>query len=462
MESNNLEVKLISECFIKPKSQVEESKTPYYLVGEDLICLSLRYIQTGFLYNKPITNDFDINTFVEKMKQSLSHALVYYYPLAGRFTTVTYPDEHALSIHVDCNKGPGVRFIHASCLGATVADIAGHTAYTLPLIRSFIDLGETGVVNYDGHTRALLNLQVTELKDGVFIGFGLNHSIADGVSFMNFLNCLSEISLSETSDKLDISVSSIPILKPYIPDGCNLLQKLPYLEEKEFISRVKNDPRLQEKFFHFSPLSISNLKKRVNSEWPEGLGKVSSFQSLAALTWISINRAQKAPAQKIAVCLIQMDCRSRFNPPLSLAQFGNPRQTLVLNQDVGELIENGLTHAAMVIHQGITGYDHEVATEKMTEFMKNPFVIRLDEDFANFEHINLTPFAWATRFNIYGVDFGLGKPVAVPTGDNDKKEGIVFTKAARDGGVDFEVSLFPESMIALESDREFMEYASSV
>ncbi|KNA06369.1 hypothetical protein SOVF_181650, partial [Spinacia oleracea] len=59
---------------------------------------------------------------------------------------------------------------------------------------SFFDLGEK-TVNYDGHTRPLLSIQVTELLDGVFIGFTMNHSIADGISLWHFISTLSEIFL---------------------------------------------------------------------------------------------------------------------------------------------------------------------------------------------------------------------------------------------------------------------------
>ncbi|XP_074310438.1 putative acetyltransferase At3g50280 [Silene latifolia] len=464
MASNDVEVKLISQCFIKPKSRVEESEKPRYLVAGDLRWLAIRYIQTGFVYKKPITNDFDINSFVEKLKQSLSHALVYYYPLAGRFTTVTYADEHACSIHVDCNKGPGALFIHASCVHASVLDIVGHTSYTHPIIGSFFNLGEAEVIGYDGHTRALLTLQVTELKDAVFIGFTMNHSIADGTSFMQFVSSLSEIFCSENDGKMNVSISHLPIFEPFIPEGCNLLQKLPYLEPNKIISRLVDDPRVKDKIFHFSSSSILNLKKKANLEWSEGLGKISSFQALVALVWISIIRAQKLPAQAMATCVVPVDSRARFNPPLSPDQFGNLVVPLFVKSNVSNLVENGLGRAAMLIHQGVAGYDHNVAAETMKAMMNNPFVIGgIDKKYMDNDKINMLNFAWASKFDIYGVDFGLGKPVAVPSGKIDKKDGMVVVKAAYDGGgsIDLEVSLCAESMIALESDQEFMEFASS-
>ncbi|KAH9623102.1 hypothetical protein KSS87_002533 [Heliosperma pusillum] len=423
MASNDdVEVKLISESFIKPKFQVEESKTPHYLLGTDSIFLSLRYMQTTFLFNKPNTNDFNINSFVEKMKQSFSHALVYYYPLAGRFTTVTYPDENACSVHVDCNKGPGARFIHASCVHATVSDIAGHTACMLPAIGPFCNLGDMEVVNYDGHTRALLGLQT-------------------------------------------VSLSNKPIFKPFLLKGCNLLQKLPYLEPNKFIRQIDNGPRFKQKIFHFSLSSITNLKKRVNSEWPEGLGRISSYQALAALVWVSINRAQKASAHAYttAICYVPINCRALFDPPLSPAQFGNQAQPLMVTREVGELIENGPGQAAKVIHQGILGYDQKVATQCLKAMMEKPYVLYLDDFVRNKDNCSMINFTGSSKFDIYGVDFGLGKPVAVWSGDTCKRDGKVVIRMARDGigSIDLEVCLFTETMIALELDQEFMEFASS-
>ena len=83
-------IRYISECFIKPQYALEESKRPFYLSPWDLTMLSAHYIQKGLLYNKPPSAnaqaDF-IKSLLDKLKQSLSVALVHFYPLSGRLVT---------------------------------------------------------------------------------------------------------------------------------------------------------------------------------------------------------------------------------------------------------------------------------------------------------------------------------------------------------------------------------------
>lgn len=82
--------------------------------------LSLHYIQKGLLFKKPsqVTDqEYSTQKLVETLKESLSRTLVHFYPLAGQFVTQINEDEHECSIFVDCNKGPGARFIYAARYG---------------------------------------------------------------------------------------------------------------------------------------------------------------------------------------------------------------------------------------------------------------------------------------------------------------------------------------------------------
>jgi hypothetical protein len=38
-------------------------------------------------------------------------------------------------------------------------------------------------INYDGHEFPLFAIQVTQLHDGVFLGFAYNHALSDGTAF---------------------------------------------------------------------------------------------------------------------------------------------------------------------------------------------------------------------------------------------------------------------------------------
>ncbi|MFQ6654572.1 hypothetical protein Gotur_025497 [Gossypium turneri] len=176
-------VRIISGCFVKPQHVSEQSKQPFYLTW-DLVMLSVHYIQKGILYTKPPPpGDYCeqnlINNVLVRLKRSLSIALLHFYPLAGRLATKIEQNPKSHSVFVDCKNCPGAKFIHAA-IDLSVSDIVSPT-YVPLVIQSFFD--HDRAINYDGHTRPLLSIQVTKLVDGMFIGCSMNHAIADRTTF---------------------------------------------------------------------------------------------------------------------------------------------------------------------------------------------------------------------------------------------------------------------------------------
>jgi hypothetical protein len=61
------------------------------------------------------------------------------------------------------------------------------------------------------------------------------------------------------------------------------------------------------------------------------------------------------------------------------------------------------------------------------------------------------------RFDVYGNDFGWGKPVAVRSGDQNKNNGkITLFEGVDEGSIDIEVCLSYEILEALGNDIEFV------
>ncbi|XP_021765464.1 uncharacterized acetyltransferase At3g50280-like [Chenopodium quinoa] len=210
-------IKCISENFIKPKHEVEESKQPYHLTPHDLLVLTAHHIQFGLLFTRPshIKNQvFSIHLFLESLKESFSRTLVHFYPLAGQFVTKVDEDKHESVVYVDCNKGPGARFIHAT-LDITISDVLSPKDVPL-VVQSLFDLNEE-YVNYDGSSKPLLSIQVTELLDGIFIACSVNHCITDGTSYWHFWNVWSKIHQGNGKDT--ICELDLPVYTRWSPDG---------------------------------------------------------------------------------------------------------------------------------------------------------------------------------------------------------------------------------------------------
>ncbi|CAI9118632.1 OLC1v1020227C1 [Oldenlandia corymbosa var. corymbosa] len=184
-------VEFISDCFIKPKHLLPESNQVIFLSPFDLALAFVHYMQKGLLFAKPPSFDQDqMQDFLLKLKKALSLSLVHFYPLAGRLETVQLEeDPRNLAVYVDCNKGPGARFVHAS-VALSLYDIVSPTDVP-SIVKSFFD--HEDVINYDCGDQSLLTIQVTELTDGIFIGCSMNHMVGDGTSLWHFLTSFSRM-----------------------------------------------------------------------------------------------------------------------------------------------------------------------------------------------------------------------------------------------------------------------------
>ncbi|KAJ8617417.1 hypothetical protein MRB53_013603 [Persea americana] len=170
--------------------------------------LSVHYFQKSLLFYTPSSQKQPSNPIVHLLKQSLSQALAHFFPLAGHLKThhpSSSPSSSYLFVFMDYND-IGVEFIHAAA-DVTVSDILD-PIYVPQIVKSFFIF--YGAVNYNGHSIPLLALQVTELADGIFIGFSFNNAVGDVTSFTHFLNLWSERSQEE--EEKEMIVSQLPRL----------------------------------------------------------------------------------------------------------------------------------------------------------------------------------------------------------------------------------------------------------
>ncbi|XP_074283724.1 uncharacterized protein LOC141608255 [Silene latifolia] len=422
-----------------------ESEKPHYLAPLDFIKLSSRYIQKGLLFTKP-TQSFSIHDFLQDLKESLSLTLVHFYPFAGQLATRVDEPNHECLIYVDCNKGPGVKFIHAT-LDSTISDILSPTDVPL-VVDSLFDHHKA--FNYDGHTRSLLSVQVTELLDGIFIGCSANHAVVDGTSYWEFWNMWSEIHMSKGKG---VSKSRLPLYQRWFPDGFGEDNPvlLPFTHPDEFISCVE-PTQLRVRFFHFTSKSIQRLKTVANLETDNG--NISSFQALSALVWRSVIRSNTVCHSQITNFRLTANSRHRLDPPLPKQFFGNCVSLLKITTTAGELLENSLGWVASLLNKSIVNHNDKEVTDSLKAWLEAPSIPKHGILYDS----NSVLSSSSSRFDMYGNEFGLGKAIAVRSGYANKFQGTVAAYPGCEGGgsVDLEICLPPDSMTALESDVEFM------
>ncbi|KAJ1397375.1 Transferase [Sesbania bispinosa] len=252
-----------------------------------------------------------------------------------------------------------------------------------------------------------------------------------------------------------VPISPQPIHNRWFPEGCGPLINLPFKHHDEFISRFEA-PKLRERVFHFSAESIAKLKAKANLE--SNTTKISSFQSLSALVWRSITRARRLPDDQRTSCKLATNNRSRMEPPLPQEYFGNSIYVVSSEATAGELLENNLGWAAWKLHLAVANHNDRVVRQWHKEWLESPFIYQP----ARFFDPYTVMMGSSPRFNMYGNEFGMGKAVAVRSGYANKFDGKVTSYPGHEGGgsIDLEICLTPDTMNALESDKEFMNAVS--
>ncbi|MQL90161.1 hypothetical protein Taro_022756 [Colocasia esculenta] len=461
-------VALVSNCVVCPsrKSAMGDLK----LSVSDLPMLSCHYIQKGLLFPKP---PLPVQHLLSLLRFSFSRALTFFPALAGRL--VTHTDGR---IFISCNDS-GVPFSHYTLAAATgpaggpvltlsQVTLAVSTADVPAAVKNFLfDLD--GAVSYEGHSRPLAAVRVTELSDGsLFIGCTVNHAVVDGTSFWNFFNSWAELCRRGALDGAE-GVSRSPDFTRNFFGGSTAV--LRFADGRVPAVTFDATAPLREWIFHFSREAIQELKATVNrplsydsdrtaeaSKPGNWMGEISSFQSLCALLWRSVTRARRPKLGPDATTTLRLavNCRHRVVPPIDPLYFGNAIQSIPTAATVGEVATRELRWAAALVHQSVAGYGVERVSGVVSEWERAPRCFPLGNPDGGVLTVGSSP-----RFPMYkGNDFGWGNPVAVRSGKANKFDGKVSACPPADGkgGVELEVCLSPDTMAALVSDPEFMGY----
>ena len=199
------------------------------------------------------------------------------------------------------------------------------------------------------------------------------------------------------------------------------------------------------------------VKGKRNSDISDGKLEISSFQSLCAQLWRSVTRARKLNATKTTTFRMAVNCRHRLQPPMPSLYFGNAIQSIPNVALVGELLSKDLGWCGTLIHRNVVAHNDATVRRGISDWEKEPRLFPL----GNSDGASVT-MGSSPRFPMYNNDFGWGRPVAVRSGSANKFDGKMsaFPGKEGNGSVDLEVVLSPETMAALESDLEFMQYVS--
>ncbi|KAF3648324.1 putative eukaryotic translation initiation factor 3 subunit F-like [Capsicum annuum] len=375
-------VSLVSKCKIFPSQK--SSLSDFKLSVSNLPMLSVHYIQKGCLFTRP---PFRIAHLISLLKLSLSQTLTHFPPLAGRF--VTGADGY---VYISCND-TGVDFVHASATHIFIRDVIG--SVDVPdHVKGFFPMDRT--VSHRGHFSPLLSVQVTELADGIFIGYAVNHSVTDGTSLWNFFNTFAEVSgVKRIIREPDFTLNSILI--------SNVVLKLPADGPKVTFS---GDAPLRERIFSFSRQKFQTLKAKTNNQ---KLNYDGDF------------------IISIALC-IALACSDTCKEVPTF-----PNDDI---QNGWDVLSHDLHWCAEQLNKNVKAHDDVMVRKFVEDWEKDPQCFPL----GNFDGAMLT-MGSSPRFPMYDNDFGWGRPVAFRSGRANKFDGKIPAFPGREGGgsVDVEV-----------------------
>ncbi|KAH0450929.1 hypothetical protein IEQ34_021621 [Dendrobium chrysotoxum] len=350
------------------------------------------------IYCYPASGLRSTESAAEVLRTSLEKVLVYFYPFDGRLGV----DEGGKLV-VRMNGG-GVPFVEAAadCEMEELGDVSlpeparlGGLIYCPPAESIF----ET----------PLLTIQVTRFKCGGFaLGMAMSHSLADGLSTVEFLHSWAEIARG-------LQLSLPPFLdRSILTSRRPPAVEFPHQEFSDLAGSVSTSDSfssipLIHKSFTFDADKISRLKllATANGESPPP----TSFASLTGLVWRARTKALKTPSSDPTKLLFAVDGRNRLNPPLPTGFFGNGIVFACCICPAGELVEKPLSHAVRIIQSAA----REVTDRSIRSAVDYFELTRARPSLAG----TLVLTAW-TRLGFGATDFGWGSaaqtgPAELPT-----------------------------------------------
>ncbi|XP_058752451.1 protein ENHANCED PSEUDOMONAS SUSCEPTIBILITY 1-like [Vicia villosa] len=448
-------IKVISTSTIQAPNGNSTDFQKLDLTPWDLQFLPIETNQKGLIFHhQPNIDPSLLKNQIHHLKQTLSSTLSFFPPLAGRLVITQHQSEEennnpssSSSCHIICNN-VGALFVHATAQNVTVSDILQPENYIVPpIVYSFFPLN--GVKNCESTSHPILAVQVTDLLDGLFIGITINHAVIDGKSFWHFVNSWSQISRGDSLNKL-------PSLKRWFPNDIHQLPiRFPFTTDQ--LTETSNPNNLAERVFHFTKEKISELKSKANVETETENITISSLQAVLSHVLRSVVRCERLDPQQEVLFFLLIGVRAKMIPPLEDEYFGNAILVCAFTMKAEEILDSGIGKVALKMNKSISLYsDNEKIKNSYERWLKKPKFLTGGEVARRYYYLTTTN---SPRFDVYGNDFGWGKPVGVRNGGANKDNGKISVFAGADeGSMDIIVCLPCKVLEDMGNDTEFLSY----
>ncbi|KAK9078841.1 hypothetical protein SSX86_002899 [Deinandra increscens subsp. villosa] len=385
---------------VKESSMVKPSKTTpderIWNSNLDLVVGRIHILTLYFFRPNGSENFFDSGV----LKKSLADVLVWFFPMAGRLGK-----DGDGRVEINCN-GEGVLFVEAEA-DREIDDFGEITPS--PELRRLVP-----TVDYSGDISSypLVVTQVTRFKcGGISLGFGIHHTLSDGLSSLHFINEWSNVTRG-------LSVAVPPFVDRTIlraRDPPNVIfdhveyHTLPSINESSDTDKVHANDHLS------ATTSILRLTfEQLNAIKAKGKGdgtiRHSTYEILAAHLWRCVCKARGLQNDQPTKLYVATDGRSRLIPPLPPGYLGNVVFTATPVAKSDELESEPLANTARRIHAELAKMNNEYLRSALDYLESQPDLSALIRGPSYFASPNLNINSW-TRLPVYDADFGWGRPI---------------------------------------------------
>ncbi|KAM7266329.1 hypothetical protein ACFE04_004226 [Oxalis oulophora] len=364
-----------------------------------------------FFYPYPQTVHYFIETTIPSLKSSLSLALQYFYPFVSDLIIPPSPQK------------PYILFTEGNSVSFTVAQYSGEFDHFInDKIKDVKDLQHLAPVlpparvSPDGTcVKSLLAVQVTLFPgQGISIGIGSSHAVADGRSTHQFVK--SWAWFCKSNNVIEIDKFQMPSFnRDYsvnVPQELEskLFQK--WHEECHYSYRRPETSQLYadkvRSTFVVKRTHIEKLKQHISNNISTSDIHLSSLVVTSSLVWIcfikSLETRSDEDNDNVCHLNVPVDLRTRISA-IPSTYFGNCIAGLYIGVKRNELVgHEGLIAAAKAIGQSIK------------ELRTIDGVLRAIENYVNrvlqnsFGTALLFLVAGSPKFDVYNKDFGWGLP----------------------------------------------------
>ncbi|KAM1145388.1 hypothetical protein ACFX19_038043 [Malus domestica] len=246
---------------------------------------------------------------IKVIREALSRALVYYYPLAGRLR-----ERPNRKLMVDCN-GEGILFVKAS------ADV------TLEQLGDKISLLEEFLFNFPGSDGIigcpLLLVQVTCLTcGGRILALRLNHTMCDAPGFLQFLTAVAKMARGAHAPSIllvwerELQFARDP---PRITCAHHEYEEV--IDHSDGSYASSNQSNMLQRSFYFGAKEMRVPRKQIP---PQLISTCSTFDLIIACLWKCRTLALKInPKQVVRVSCVVNARGKHHNVRLPLGYYGN-------------------------------------------------------------------------------------------------------------------------------------------